>query len=358
VKWPRSWNVEAYVRQERVRTIHYGIGAIGTEVVRLALNRPDIEIVGAIDAHPGKAGKDLGEVVEAGRNLGITVSYDPEPILSDVYADVVLHATASNLTAVYQQILQMVAAEKSVISSSEELAFPWVRYPEIVRKLERRARETGVRILGTGVNPGFVMDTLPLVLATACQEVRSIRVTRVVDVAQRRPQLQAKVGVGLSPQAFQREANEGSVGHVGLRESLFMVVNTLGWRLDDIAESMEPVLTKERVKTESTLVEKGYVSGLRQTVRALVAGREVVQLELEMSLGAPDPRDEVVMEGKPPLHLSIPGGIQGDMATAAIMVNCVPAITRSRAVGLLSMRDMPLVPYLRPRPEPKEELAD
>ncbi|MFQ5859759.1 MAG: dihydrodipicolinate reductase, partial [Anaerolineae bacterium] len=351
-------NLEAYVKQERVRTIHYGIGAIGAEVVRLVLNRPDIEIVGAIDAHPAKAGRDLGEATGVGHPLGIKVSYDPEPVLKDVYADVVIHATASSLTMVYPQLLQIVSAEKSVISSCEELAFPWIRYPDISQKLDRRARETGVRILGTGVNPGFVMDTLPLALATVCQQIKSIRVTRIVDVGKRRLQLQAKVGVGLTGEGFQKQTKGGALGHVGLRESVFMIADTLGWRLDDIAEAIEPVIARERMKTDYFSVDKRQVAGLRQTARGLMAGREVVRLELEMSVGAKNPHDAIVIDGKPPVNVTIPDGIQGDQATAAIMANCIPAIAHSRAVGLLSMRDMPIVPYLRPRPQPREEMAD
>lgn len=352
---PRPWNVEAYVQHEKIRTIHYGLGAIGSEVVRLALNRPEIEIVGAIDTHPMKAGKDLGEAVGAGRTLGITVSYEAEPLLKDVYADVVIHATGSSLTAVYPQLLSIVSAEKSVISSCEELSFPWVRYPEISRRLDRRARETGVRVLGTGVNPGFVMDLLPLVMATACHQVKSIRVTRIVDVGTRRMQLQRKVGVGLSVQGFQRGAGDGSIGHVGLRESVFMIADTLGWRLDDVSESIEPVLAQERLRTDFFSVERGYVAGLRQSAQGVMAGREVIRLDLEMSLGARDPHDAIEIEGQPPVRVVIPGGLQGDMATAAIMTNCIPAVAHGRSVGLLTMRDIPCVPYFRPRPQPREE---
>jgi 4-hydroxy-tetrahydrodipicolinate reductase len=344
------------VTQERIRTIHYGVGAIGAEVVRLCLNRPEVEIVGAIDAHPAKAGRDLGEAVGANRTLGIPVVYEAEPLLRDVYADVVIHSTGSSLTTVYPQLLSIIAAEKSVISSCEELSFPWVRQPEISRRLDRRARETGVRVLGTGVNPGFVMDFLPLVLATACQEVRSIHVQRIVDVSTRRMQLQRKVGVGLSLEGFQRGAGEGSIGHVGLRESLIMIADTMGWRLDDVHETIEPVIARSRVATEFFAAERGYVIGLRQTVRSLSAGREVVRLDLEMSAGARNPRDVIRIEGVPPITVEVPGGLQGDQATAAIMTNCIPAVTRSRAVGLLSMRDMPVIPYLRPRPQPREEI--
>ena len=352
----KPWNVEPYVTQERIRTIHYGIGAIGAEVVRLCLNRPEIEIVGAIDAHPSKAGLDLGEAAGAGRSLGITVAYEAEPVLKDVYADVVIHSTGSSLTTVYPQLMSIVSSEKSVVSSCEELAFPWLRHPDISRKLDRRARETGVRVLGTGVNPGFIMDFLPLVLATACQRVLSIRVERVVDVGSRRMQLQRKVGVGLSVEGFQHGASDGTVGHVGLRESLFMIADSMGWRLDDVSETLEPVVAKARCKTEFFSVERGYVRGLRQSARGLSAGREVVRLDLEMSIGAKEPRDAITIDGKPPVEVRVPGGLQGDQATAAIMANCIPAIVHSRAVGLLCMRDMPLLPYLRSRPQPREEI--
>lgn len=352
----RPWNVEPYVTQERIRTIHYGIGAIGADVVRLCLAKPDIEIVGAIDSHPAKAGLDLGEASGVGRKLGITVAYEAEPLLRDVYADVVVHSTGSSLTSVYPQLSSVIASEKSVISTCEELAFPWVRYPDISRKLDRRARETGVRVLGAGVNPGFVMDFLPLVLATACQQVKSVQVERVVDVNARRMQLQRKVGIGLSVEGFKRGASDGNIGHVGLRESLMMIADSLNWRLDDVQESIEPVIADERQTTEYFAVDAGYVRGLRQSVHALTSGQEAIRLDLEMSLGAADPRDVIRIDGTPPVEVRIPGTLQGDQATAAIVTNCVPALARSRAIGLMSMRDMPMVPYLQPRPQPREEV--
>jgi 4-hydroxy-tetrahydrodipicolinate reductase len=352
---PTFRNVEAYVQKERVRTIHFGIGAIGAEVVRAVLASPDIEIAGAIDASPAKAGRDLGEAAGAGRNLGIPVQFEAGPLLRDVYADVVVHTTGSSLTEVYPQIMACIEAEKSVISSCEELAFPWARYPEIARRLHQRARETGVRVLGTGVNPGFVMDLLPLVVATASREVKSVRVERVVDTATRRIQLQRKTGAGLSVKGFQQGASAGSIGHVGLRESVFMIADTLGWALDDVTEEIEPVTAKERMRTEYFSIEKGYVSGLRQVARGLMAGREVIRLHLEMSLGAEDPHDSIELEGLPPLRVVVPGGVPGDLATAAIITNCIPAMARSRSTGLLTMRDLPAAPYFRPATRTREE---
>jgi len=346
---PKPRNVEAYVQQERIRTIHFGIGAIGAEVVKGALNNPEIEIVGAIDSHPAKAGRDLGEAAGVGRALGIAVQYEPDALLKDVYADVVVHTTGSSLMEVYPQLMSILSHEKSVVSSCEELSFPWVRYPDISSRLDRRAKESGVRVLGTGVNPGFVMDLLPLMMLSVCQDVKAVRVERVVDVARRRIQLQRKVGIGLGIKAFQAAASGGAIGHVGLRESLFMIADTLSWRLDDIKETIEPVVARDKMNTEFFSVDRGYVAGITQSAVGVMAGREVIRLGLHMSLGARDPHDSIEIDASPPVKLLIPGGIAGDIATASIMLNCVPAVARSRQVGLLTMRDMPLLAAQRAR---------
>jgi len=342
-------DVEAYLQQDKIRTIHFGIGAIGAEVVRAVLNSPEFEIVGAIDASPAKAGRDLGDAAGLGRKLGVPVSYDAESLLREVYADVVVHTTGSSLTEVYPQLLMMLACEKSVVSSCEELSFPWKRYPEISHQLDRKAKEAGVRVLGTGVNPGFVMDLLPLMAATVSRQIKSIKIERVVDVSTRRMQLQRKVGVGISVKAFQQAADAGAIGHVGLSESLYMVADTMGWRLDDVAETIEPVIAQNRQNTEYFSVDKGFVIGLKQSATGVAYGRQMLRLDLEMSIGAKNPHDSIEIDGAPPVKLLIPGGIHGDVATASIMTNCVPAIARSRETGLLTMRDLPLVPYFRAR---------
>ena len=169
-------------------------------------------------------------------------------------------------------------------------------------------------------------------------------------------QLQRKVGVGLSVEGFQGGANDGSIGHAGLRESLFMIADSLGWRLDDVTETLEPVVAGRRYKTEFFSVEKGYVRGLRQSGRGLSAGKEVARLDLEMSVDAVDPRDVIKLDGEPPVEVRVPGSLHGDQATAAILANCIPAVAHSRSVGLLTMPDMPVLPYLRPRAQPREEI--
>jgi len=343
--------------QEKFRTIHYGIGAIGVEVLKLALQRQDIQVVGAIDTHPHKAGRDVGEVLGLGRNLGVSVSYDAEIFLRNTQADIVVHCTSSHLISVYPQLLQAISSEKNVISSCEELSFPWVGSNELAPKLDRRAKEAGVTILGVGVNPGFVMDVLPLVLTSVCQEVRSIRVKRVVDTATRRGQLQMKTGAGLSPAEFRFRVSDGAVGHVGLRGSLFMIAETMGWQLDEVKETTEPVLATRRFETGAYVVDKGRVAGLQQTAIGVMGGREVIKLDLQMAMGAEDPRDVITIDAKPPINLKISGGVQGDQATAAIMANLIPTVMRARP-GLLTMRDVPLIPFWGARVPWKEAAGD
>jgi hypothetical protein len=343
--------------QERFRTVHYGIGAIGAEVLKLALQRQDVQVVGAIDTHPHKAGRDVGEVLGLGRSLGITVSYDAEAFLRDISADIVVHCTSSHLISVYPQLLQAISSEKNVISSCEELSFPRAVNTDLAPKLDRRAKEAGVTILGVGVNPGFVMDVLPLVLTSVCQEVRSIKVKRVVDTATRRGQLQAKTGAGLSPAEFRFRVSDGTVGHVGLRESLFMITETMGWQLDEVKETTEPVLATRRWETGAFVVDKGRVAGVQQTAVGIMGGREVINLDLQMFMGAEDPRDVIAIDGKPPINLRISGGVQGDQATAAIMANLIPTVMRARP-GLLTMRDIPLIPFWGTRSPWKEVAGD
>ena len=343
--------------QEKFRTIHYGIGAVGIEVLKLALQRQDVQVVGAIDTHPHKAGRDVGDVLGLGRNLGINVSYDAELFLRNTTADLVVHCTSSHLISVYPQLLQAISSEKNVISSCEELSFPWIGNNELAPKLDRKAKEAGVTILGVGVNPGFVMDVLPLVLTNVCQEVRSIKVKRVVDTATRRTQLQAKTGAGLSVAEFRFRVSDGAVGHVGLRESLFMIAETLGWQLDEVKETTEPVLATRRIETGAFVVDKGRVAGVQQTAVGIMGGREVIRLDLQMAMGAEDPRDVITIDGKPPIALKINGGVQGDLATAAIMANLIPTVMRARP-GLLTMRDVPLIPVWGTRNPWKEVPGD
>jgi 4-hydroxy-tetrahydrodipicolinate reductase len=327
--------------RHKIRVVQYGVGPIGAGMVRLMLDKPEIDIVGAIDIDPAKLGKDLGQVVGIGRDLGITVSNDATNVLR-AGAHVVVHTTSSYLTQVADQLITCLRSQVHVVSTCEELAYPFRKHPDLSHKLDRVAREHHVALLGTGVNPGFAMDKLVLTLATACQQVSKVRVRRVVDASRRRLPLQKKVGAGMTIEEFQAQVQAGVIKHHGLPESTGMIADSLGLAVERIEETIQPVVAETTVRSDYIEVPAGKVRGVSQVAVGLdLDGKEHVRLELAMFLGAPDPVDSVEITGVPDLNLAIPGGIHGDLATAAIAVNCVPAMLETRP-GLRTSRDIPM----------------
>jgi 4-hydroxy-tetrahydrodipicolinate reductase len=253
-----------------------------------------------------------------------------------------VHTTGSYLEEVAPQLLAAVDAGKNVISTCEELSYPWDRHPALSRQIDARASKAGVTVLGTGVNPGFVMDTLALALSAVCQSLSRLEVRRVVDVSTRRIQLQRKVGVGITPEDFKQRQATGRFGHVGLMESAHLVAHALAWPVEEWQEVLEPVVCASPRQAGEIRLERGQVAGIHQVVSGCRNGREVLRLDLEMSAGAARPRDEVVIEGRPPVRMVIEGGVQGDLATAAVVANAMPAVVAARP-GLLTMADLPLL---------------
>ena len=325
---------------KKIRVIQYGVGPIGAGMVRLMAQKPELNIIGAIDIDPKKAGRDLGEVAGVGRELGVKVSADAESVLA-MNADVVVHTTSSYLKSVEKQLLDCIEAEMHVVSTCEELSYPFRKHPELSHKIDEAAKRNGVVILGTGVNPGFAMDKMILTLATACQSVTGASAHRIVNASKRRQPLQAKIGSGLTVEEFHQKVKDGIIKHHGLPESVGIVADSLALPVDDITEVIEPVVATERVVTDYFDVPAGNVVGVRQVARGTSNGKEYVNLKLEMYLGAPDSIDTVTVKGTPELTLQIPGGIHGDLATAAITVNCIPALFEMRP-GLRTSKDTPM----------------
>lgn len=327
--------------KKRIRAIQYGVGPIGASIARLMREKQAVEICGAIDTDPAKAGRDLGEVVGApDAPWGVKISADSKAVLARS-ADVVIHSTSSSLPKVMDQLLACLEAEACVVSTCEELSYPYRKYPDLAAKLDAAAKDWGVALVGTGVNPGFVMDKLVLTLAAVAQRIDHARAVRVVDASKRRLPLQKKIGAGMTVEQFRSQVAAGLIKHVGLPESVAMVADGLGLAVDQITETIEPVLAPERVTTEFLTVEPGLAAGVHQIARGLSGGKEVVYLELRMYVGAKDPADTVELTGHPNISLVIPGGAHGDVATAAVVVNTIPAVLDAPA-GLRTSRDLPL----------------
>lgn len=325
---------------KEIRVIQYGVGSIGAEIVRLLLEKQDVYLVGAVDSDPAKVGWDLGRVAGAARDLGVRISDQTTQVLK-TKADVVIHCTSSHLADVEKQLLQCIDAGLNVISTCEELVYPFRKHPQLSEKLDAEARKHGVAILGIGINPGFLMDKLVLTLASTCQRVNAVEVTRIVDAGRRRLPLQKKVGAGLRPNEFNELVAAGKIKHHGLPESTTMIADSLGLRLDEIRETIRPVIARLPLQTEFLEVQPGQVAGIYQTAYGISSRQEVIRLKLQMYVGAENPVDEVKLHGIPALHFQIPGGIHGDLATAAMVVNCIPLLLEARP-GLRTSHDIPM----------------
>ncbi len=328
--------------KKKIRAIQYGVGPIGASIAKLMREKQAIEIIGAIDSDPAKAGRDLGEVVGAkDAPWGVTISADAKEVLGQA-ADVVIHSTSSSLPKVMDQLLACLEAESCVVSTCEELSYPYRTHPELAATLDKAAKEWGVALVGTGVNPGFVMDKLVVTLAAVSQRIEHAKALRVVDASKRRLPLQLKIGAGMAVEDFRTQVIEGLIKHVGLPESVAMVADSLNLPVDEITESIEPVVAKERVQTEYLTVDPGQAAGVHQIARGLAKdGKELVHLELQMYVGAKDPADTITLTGHPNISLTIPGGTHGDIATASVVVNSIPAILDAPA-GLRTSRDLPI----------------
>ena len=317
-----------------------GLGAIGRGIARAALTKPDLEIVAALDLHPSRIGKSLSEVLGCPAP-DVRITGDAAVALKRAAGGVMLHATQSRLDQVEGELAQALSAGLCVVSTCEELAYPWLRNPEIATRLDKIAEKRKVALLGTGVNPGFVLDRLPATLGQIVGPVDRVRCLRVVDARSRREQLQRKVGAGLNEEEFDRGVDDGTIGHVGLMESAALAALGVGLEVDEVDESIDPVEADADMQGEGGLfVPKGGIVGVRQVARAFHDQREVVQLELVIALGAPDPRDEIEIVASPGLRVIIPGGIPGDEATSWAVVHAAQLVPGAEP-GLISVLDLP-----------------
>lgn len=324
-----------------IRVVQIGLGPIGQSCVRVLAQKPGFELVGGVDIDPDKVGRDLGVVCGLDRRLGVTVRGDLEAALAEWRPHVAVHTTLSFLDRVRDQLETIIRAGAHVVSSTEELFYPFDRDVAFCADIDALAKRHGVAVVGTGVNPGFAMDVLPLCLTGVCVQVEQIRVTRVVDASLRRLPLQKKIGAGLSQEDFCRRLEAGHFGHIGMRESALAVMAALGWPVDCMEEHIEPVLAQTEVQTDWLTVAPLQVAGLHQELRVKSDGQERLLLDLHMYIGARGPHDSVEISGDPPLSMRIEGGIFGDTATVGALVNVIPRIVNV-SPGLRTAIELPL----------------
>jgi len=331
-----------------VRVLLYGLGPIGVMVARQLAVRDGFRIVGAVDVDPSKVGRDVAEIARLPRPLRVKVDPDARHALKKSKPDIVVLCTSSSLRGVMPQIEGILKAKVQIVTTTEELSYPVKRNVPLGRAIDAMARRAKVAVLATGVNPGFVMDTLPIMLTVACERVESVAVSRIQDARRRRLPFQQKIGAGLTSEQFRREVDRGSIRHVGLGESISMIADALAWQLDRITDEVKPRMAEATVASEFLAVDPGYVSGIIQDAVGYRHGTPVISMHMEAYLGAPESYDEVRVQGVPNLTLRIPGGVPGDIATASIVVNSIPRVLSSRP-GLQTMKDLPVPSYFSGR---------
>ena len=324
-----------------IRVLFYGLGPIGAAVARQVASRKGFQIVGAVDIDRNKIGRDLGEVIGLEKKLKVRVTNDAIGAIKAGKPDVAVICTSSSLKQVMPQIQTVLSKKVAIVSTTEELSYPVGKNRALARKIDALAKKARVAVVGTGVNPGFAMDALPIMLTGICERVDSIRVDRIQDARTRRLPFQQKIGSGLTREQFAKKVKDGSVRHVGLAESVTMIADAMGWKLDKVTDEIQPKIADKGVESELIAVDPGYVCGIIQDGIGYAKGKPVITLHMEAYLGAPESYDAVTVEGNPRITQKITGGLHGDIATASITVNSIPKILRVTP-GLRTMADMPI----------------
>jgi 4-hydroxy-tetrahydrodipicolinate reductase len=321
-----------------INTVHVGLGPIGQTIVRYAAGRGCFNIVGAVDPAADKAGKELGGLCGI-EPLGITVSGSFEEAIRGKSAEAAIVSTVSSVAAFESQVAELAKAKLHIVSTCEELFYPWHTQPELSKRIDKICRENGVVCLGTGVNPGYLMDFLPTVLTGACQSVSSVEVWRVQDASARRIPFQQKIGAGLSPEEFDVERQKGTLRHVGLPESVDFIADRLGWKLDRNVETLAPVIADRDIDSGYRKIPEGMVCGVEQVGRGFIGDRAVIILNFKAAVGEAESYEEVHIDGEPAIQYKITGGVNGDIATCAITLNAVKSVLSARP-GLRTMGDI------------------
>lgn len=328
-----------------INILQVGLGPLGIKTYQYIVEKKTMRTQAAVDINPQLEGKDLGVLAGLEKD-GVSVKKSLSEIenISDI--DAVVLTTSSSLIAIESQINEILDLGLPIVSTCEELTFPWTTDKAIADSLDAKAKAKGVAVVSTGVNPGFLMDTLPSMLTSVCKKVEHIKVNRFQDARTRRVPFQKKIGAGLTLEEFETRKNDGSLRHVGLTESMQFIAHSVGWKIDHTEDVITPVIAKEDIKTEAMNIPKGYAMGVRQVGKASFLGKEKIELVFEAAVGTGTSYDEVLIKGQPDIHSKIDGGVHGDIATCSIVLNTIPNILKAKP-GLRTMQDIPLVSFVQ-----------
>ncbi|RDY24014.1 NADP-binding protein [Romboutsia maritimum] len=331
-----------------VRVGLWGFGAMGSGMARMLLNKKGIDIVCVCDRNKARAGKSMYEVlgVEKLDRPEVIINSNPEEVFTEKRIDVALLATDSFTRNAFDKIKFVLEKKINVISTAEEMAYPMAQEPELAEKLDKIAKENNVSVLGTGINPGFVLDLLILALSGTCEEVNHIKASRVNDLSPFGKAVMIEQGVGITKEAFEKGAEDGSIaGHVGFIESINMITKGIGWNLNKVDQTREPIMSSVYRKSNYAEVKAGNVAGCRQCGYGYVDNEVKIEMEHPQQilphLEGQNTGDYITIQGTPNINLQITPEIPGGIGTIAMCVNSIPHIINARS-GLKTMLDIPV----------------
>lgn len=331
-----------------VRVGIWGFGAMGSGMAKMLLKKTGIEIVAVCDRNQKRRGKSIYEVLgcERGERAEVIINSDPNEVFTEECADVVLIATDSFTKGAFDKIKLVLEKKINVISTAEEMAFPKAQEPELAEKLDKIAKENGVSVLGTGINPGFVLDLLILALTGTCEEVDYIKAARVNDLSPFGKAVMIEQGVGVTKEVFDKGVEDGSIaGHVGFPESINMITEGIGWDLEKVKQTREPIMSSVYRKSEYAEVQAGNVAGCKQCGYGYVNGKMKIEMEHPQQilphLEGQSTGDYVSIKGIPNIDLQITPEIPGGIGTIAMCVNSIPHVINAKP-GLKTMLDIPV----------------
>jgi len=323
------------------RILHAGLGPLGIRIIQDLYKRKLGTVIAAVDINPQYVGKKLSEIVP-GIDCDVRVMASLDDYSAWDQTDAALVTTSSDLRKCAETFRQLLPHQEAVITTCEEAVWPWLRHQALADELDTLCKKHNSKLLGTGVNPGAMMDMVPVFATCVCQSVKKIEIHRIQDATSRRIPFQKKIGATLDDAAFAAGVKAGWLRHVGLGESLHFVANAMGWTIDSWHETIEPIKAEHDMTCGLGPIKKGDACGVYQTASALSGGSEVIKMVFRAAIGHADPQDRVIVTGDPGVDMVYKGGVHGDVATIAMTLNSIASLLAARP-GLHTRGTIPLV---------------
>ena len=333
---------------ENIKVVIWGFGAMGKGMADMILSKKGVEITGVCDLHPDLVGKSMFNAtkVTQGNHPEVIVSDDIESLLNKENCDLVLLATDSYTRKAFPKMKMILEKGINVISTAEEMAYPKAQEPELAKELNDIAKANGVTVLGTGINPGFIMDLLVIALSGVMSNVTHIEANRVNSLSPFGPAVMEEQGVGITLDEFNHGVETDTLaGHVGFAESVYMIADAIGVKLDGFEQQMKPIVTTIDRKSPYGFAAAGNIAGVNMTGQGIIDNEVFIDMkhpqQIEPEMEGTHTGDYINIKGTPNVHMAITPEIDGGIGTIAMCVNMIPHVLNSRP-GLKTMIDLPV----------------